>query len=213
MTDPLIQQLAEARKAAGLSQRALAKAADTAQSYLWYLESGAKNPSLSTLRKWAQALGLQPVLVPLAYETAPVALIAQAIRDEAKHYPGDDGREDRCVDDEDVCMAANIHHGWSVDGVVRAVYASPERIAEVAVAALGAPQTAAAVCCTPAANGAPRLGEGPAVDGAPASDPAVAEGGGRADVAQREWTFMWVNDSALPATPTPPVERGGAQPG
>ena len=57
--------------------------------------------------------------------------ITAAIRHEAQHYGGDTG-EDLCVDDEDACMAAHIHHAWSMDGIIGAVYASPERIGIVA---------------------------------------------------------------------------------
>lgn len=60
------------------------------------------------------------------------ARIAAAIRDEAKHYPGDDACADLCVANEDVCMEANIHQVWSVDGVIGSVYSSPERIGVIA---------------------------------------------------------------------------------
>ena len=74
MTDPLITQLVEARKVAGLSQRELAEAMSCVPSHVSMLEGGRTSPRLDTLRRWAQALGLQPgPLVPLAYETAPSA--------------------------------------------------------------------------------------------------------------------------------------------
>lgn len=62
-------------------------------------------------------------------------LIAQAIRDEAKQYPGIGGN---CTEDEAACLEANVHQGWSTDGVIGTVYASPERLAEIAVATLEA---------------------------------------------------------------------------
>lgn len=70
--------------------------------------------------------------------TAAEELVALALRAEAKYYPGDEECEDRCVQDEHACMEANVHMQWSVNGVIRCVIASPDRIGVVAAAALSA---------------------------------------------------------------------------
>lgn len=70
VTDPLIAQLVGARKAAGLSQPQLAAIMYISRGTLGQLERGRHSPRLATLRPWAQALGLQPALVPLAYGPA-----------------------------------------------------------------------------------------------------------------------------------------------
>src|SRR6186713_2671491 len=70
--DPLVALLVAARKAAGLKQATLARAMNCGQQNVAVLETGRTDTRLSTLRRWAGALGLQPALVPLAYETAPV---------------------------------------------------------------------------------------------------------------------------------------------
>jgi hypothetical protein len=67
-----------------------------------------------------------------------VELIAQAVCAEARHYPGDETCEDRCTGDEYVCMEANVHLAWARNGVIGSVYASPRRLAEVALSALAA---------------------------------------------------------------------------
>lgn len=107
MTDPLITELIEARKAAGLTQRQLADRMHCVQSHVSMLEAGRTDLQLDTLRRWAGALGLRPAWVP---ETAPATSVV-------------------------------------------------------------------------AGNGAPRLGEGPADEDAPASDPVSGRNGDRADVA------------------------------
>lgn len=83
-----------------------------------------------------------------------MAAIVAAITDEAKHHPGDETCEDRCVQDEAVCMAASVHLAASIDGVVRSVYASPERLAEVALNALAE----AGVLLPPGGQTEPRFG-------------------------------------------------------
>lgn len=60
----------------------------------------------------------------------PADVIAQAIRDAT------DTELDNCLDDEDDCFDEKIHLGSQCDGVVRTVYATPEQIGKVAVAAL-----------------------------------------------------------------------------
>ncbi len=77
--DPLVAHLVEARKKAGLSQ---AKVAGTVgfscatSGRLSEYETGRREPSLATLRRWAQILGFEPAWVPVAYETAPVVELA-----------------------------------------------------------------------------------------------------------------------------------------
>lgn len=60
------------------------------------------------------------------------SMIAQAIRDEAEHYPGETESVDHCTSDEIQCMEDNIHQQWSINGKVKMVIATPERIASVA---------------------------------------------------------------------------------
>jgi len=73
MIDPLIIHLRDARLDAGMTQSDLAAAAGVTSSYLSEVESGKRGcPRPATLRRLAQPLGLQPALVPLTYETAPV---------------------------------------------------------------------------------------------------------------------------------------------
>lgn len=57
-------------------------------------------------------------------------LVARAIREAT------DTELDDCLDDEDACFERKIHLGAATNGVVRTVYATPEMIADVAVAAL-----------------------------------------------------------------------------
>lgn len=72
MTDPLITELIEARKAAGLTQRQVADRMHCVQSHVSMLEAGRTDLQLDTLRRWAGALGLRPVWVP---ETAPATSV------------------------------------------------------------------------------------------------------------------------------------------
>jgi DNA-binding XRE family transcriptional regulator len=55
----IIEALIRARSAANLSQAALAKRIGTTQSAIARLEGGGVSPSLSTLRKYAEATGTQ----------------------------------------------------------------------------------------------------------------------------------------------------------
>ncbi|WP_306206695.1 helix-turn-helix domain-containing protein [Actinoplanes sp. RD1] len=65
----IIAQLEEARRAAGLSKAALARAVDTNPDALRrLLTAGNVNPTLSTVAELAAALGLQLVLAPLPAE-------------------------------------------------------------------------------------------------------------------------------------------------
>ncbi len=66
-----------------------------------------------------------------------VKIVADAIRKEASKYPGD-GDESPCTQDEDECMRAHVHLAWYSNGVIGAVYANPDRLAELAVEALAA---------------------------------------------------------------------------
>ena len=62
----LIQELEQARKAAGLSQEALAKAAGLSRMTVQRIESGQIDPRLSTLLEMARVLGLGLMPVPTA---------------------------------------------------------------------------------------------------------------------------------------------------
>ena len=66
--DPLIVDLRARRKAAGLSQEALAQALGASLQYMGRLERGLHDPALSLLRRWMQALGRQPTTEPVAYD-------------------------------------------------------------------------------------------------------------------------------------------------
>ena len=66
MPDGLLSQLAETRRAQGLTQRALAQRLDVPQSYLSTLESGKVDPRLSTVTELSRALEMEVVLVPRA---------------------------------------------------------------------------------------------------------------------------------------------------
>lgn len=60
----IIDELIALRKAKGLTQRELAKAANLAQPAIARLESKSATPQLDTLLKVADALGYQLELVP-----------------------------------------------------------------------------------------------------------------------------------------------------
>lgn len=62
----IIDELIELRKATGLTQRELAKAANLAQPAIARLESKAAIPQLDTLLKVAAALNYELELVPVA---------------------------------------------------------------------------------------------------------------------------------------------------
>jgi transcriptional regulator with XRE-family HTH domain len=67
--DPLLAELRDRRKKAGLSLMALAAATGCAFQQISKWERGAW-PAPSSLRRWAAALGVQPAWVPLTYELA-----------------------------------------------------------------------------------------------------------------------------------------------
>lgn len=69
----LIASLVERRAALGLSQAAVAQRMNTAQSAVARLESGAHDPQLSTLERYASALGTS-----IGISGAPVASLVQA---------------------------------------------------------------------------------------------------------------------------------------
>lgn len=57
IADPLVEQLRMDRHARGISQQWLAIEMGTAQSAISEAESGETSPTLSTLRRWVDALG------------------------------------------------------------------------------------------------------------------------------------------------------------
>jgi transcriptional regulator with XRE-family HTH domain len=65
-SSPVSQLLIEARRRAGLSQRALARRARTAQSVVARIESGASSPSWQTIERLLRGAGfaLNATLVP-----------------------------------------------------------------------------------------------------------------------------------------------------
>lgn len=62
----LVQELVRLRKAHGLNQRALAKAAGLPRDTVSKVEAGVSDPQLSTLMAYAQALGVEFMTVPPA---------------------------------------------------------------------------------------------------------------------------------------------------
>lgn len=92
---------------------------------------------------WQRALEREPVArtLDVAERTVEkaradrVKIVADAIRKEASKYPGD-GNESPCIQDEDECMRAHVHLGWLSNGVIGAVYAHPDSLAQLAVEAL-----------------------------------------------------------------------------
>jgi transcriptional regulator with XRE-family HTH domain len=61
--DPIIEQLAAARRLSGSSQRTFASMLETSQSVICAAESGRGTPRFATVRRWADALGYDLVLV------------------------------------------------------------------------------------------------------------------------------------------------------
>lgn len=55
----IIQAMIDARKASGLTQKQLAERTGIAQSDISKLENGSANPSLRTLRRLAEGMGMQ----------------------------------------------------------------------------------------------------------------------------------------------------------
>lgn len=60
----LLQELAQARQAAGLSQAGLAERAGLSRMALQKLEAGSSDPRLSSVLELARALGMELMLVP-----------------------------------------------------------------------------------------------------------------------------------------------------
>ena len=60
----LADQLATARRAAGITQSELAKKAGLSRTTVQRIEAGAVDPSVGTLLSLARVLGLEPLLVP-----------------------------------------------------------------------------------------------------------------------------------------------------
>lgn len=58
MTDPIVLQLRDRRRAKGLSQREVARRMDVHQSMISEWEAGVVAPRIASLRAWAAALGL-----------------------------------------------------------------------------------------------------------------------------------------------------------
>lgn len=73
--DDLARELKRARLNAGLSQRALSERSGLTQSHISNIESGAKEPGLSSLIDLARALDLEVMLVPRKRIPAVTSLI------------------------------------------------------------------------------------------------------------------------------------------
>lgn len=58
-TDKIIQALIEARRASGMTQKELAEITGIAQGDISKLETGNVNPSLRTLMRLAEGMGMQ----------------------------------------------------------------------------------------------------------------------------------------------------------
>ena len=66
MTDPLIEQLKEARHRRGVATYVVAGLAGLAHRQLYHAEAGEVSPTLGTLRAWADALDCDIRLVPIS---------------------------------------------------------------------------------------------------------------------------------------------------
>ncbi|GAB2490342.1 hypothetical protein GCM10027082_46700 [Comamonas humi] len=71
----IVDVLTTTRKAAGLSQEALAQAAGLTRLTVQRTESGVVDPRLSTVQEMAQALGLTLMLVPSAVRSEVEAFL------------------------------------------------------------------------------------------------------------------------------------------
>lgn len=60
----LADQIAKARRAAGLTQAQLAKKAGVSRTTVQSIETGAVDPQVDTLLALSRVLGLEPLLVP-----------------------------------------------------------------------------------------------------------------------------------------------------
>lgn len=78
---PLISELAAARRQAKLSQRALGAKTGLAQSHVSKIERGTVDPQLSNLLEIARSLGLELMLVPKRLVPAVRALRRPTIRE------------------------------------------------------------------------------------------------------------------------------------
>lgn len=94
---PIIRELAFARRGAKMSQRALGEKIGLAQSHVSKIERGAVDPQLSNLLEIARALGLELMLVPKRLVPAVRALgrpaVHQAGIDQVPAYRLDDTDE------------------------------------------------------------------------------------------------------------------------
>ncbi len=93
-TEHLAAALKSARRAAGLSQRALGARTGLPQGHVSRIEAGAVDPRLTSFVELARALGLEPVLVPRARLTA-VRAVLRGARGPAAPRPA------HALDDED----------------------------------------------------------------------------------------------------------------
>jgi transcriptional regulator with XRE-family HTH domain len=69
VTDPLVLDLTRRRRGRGLSQSVVAGLSGMTPTNLGRAERGLSEPRLSTLRRWADALGCDLALVPKVEET------------------------------------------------------------------------------------------------------------------------------------------------
>ena len=84
LREPFRRASAVARRAAGLTQAALAAKLETTQSAIARLERGEIAPSITTLARLADALGIQFDVLPrsgVAVRAAPAAMTLAALRD------------------------------------------------------------------------------------------------------------------------------------
>lgn len=79
---PLVAELASARRGAKLSQRALGSKVGLAQSHISKIERGAVDPQLSNLVEMARALGFELALVPKRLLPAIRALQSSTARED-----------------------------------------------------------------------------------------------------------------------------------
>jgi transcriptional regulator with XRE-family HTH domain len=78
---PIVTELATARRETRLTQRALGKKIGLAQSHISKIERGTVDPQLSNLLEIARALGLELMLVPKRLVPAVRALTRPAGRE------------------------------------------------------------------------------------------------------------------------------------
>lgn len=76
MSLPLIETLAQARKAAGLTQAQLAERSGLSRMTVQRQEGGQLDPRLSTLHEMARTLGLELIAVPANLKSELQAFIA-----------------------------------------------------------------------------------------------------------------------------------------